>query len=104
MKGKTLRRKRKMSGAAKTMLNWDVNTLFLFLGQSTMFLNEKQKHRVFNDMAYKLMEWENTPRHEVRAALAKHDIPFEERCAECGEDIEPNDEEHPLCDECKLKK
>lgn len=101
MKGKTLRRKRKMSGAAKTMLNWDVSTLFLFLGQSTMFLSEKQKHRVFNDMAYKLMEWENTPRHEVRAALAKHDIPFEEHCEECGEDV---DEEDPLCNECKLKK
>ena len=83
-----------------TQLDWDTDTLFMFLGHSTMFLSERDKNRVFNDMAYKLIEWQNTSRCVLRAILLEHEITFEERCAECNEDIEPNDEEHPKCPEC----
>lgn len=86
-----------------TQLDWDTDTLFMFLGHSTMFLSERDKNRVFNDMAYKLIEWQNASRRDLRGILLEHEIPFEERCAECNEDIEPNDEEHPKCAECAGK-
>jgi len=86
-----------------TTLNWDMKTLFLYLQNATICIDQKSRNIVFNNMAYKLIEWENASRCEVRKVLDDMDIKFEECCSECNErliDYE-DDEEEPKCEECK---
>ena len=82
-------------------LDWDLNKLFLFLANSTLCIDDYSKQKVFNDMAYKLIEWNNTSRCELRAVFRKFGVDFQELCANCNEElISCDDIEAPLCDEC----
>jgi hypothetical protein len=82
-------------------LDWDLNKLFLFLANSTLCIDDYSKQKVFNDMAYKLIEWNNTSRCELRGVFRKFDIRFEELCSNCNEEIELcEDIENPLCNNC----
>ena len=82
-------------------LVWNLDTLFLYLSHSTMCIGEEHKKQVFNDMAYKLIEWNNTSRCELRAVFRKLGCEFEELCANCNEPLESCDDvEETLCDEC----
>ena len=82
-------------------LDWTLDTLFLYLSHSTMCISEEDKHKVFNDMAYKLMEWNNTSRCELRVVFRKLGCKFIEFCSKCYEEIEScHDVEEPLCTEC----
>ena len=86
-----------------TTLDFDLKTMFLFLANATLSLDDTSKDRVFNDMAYKLMEWDNISRCEIRKVLKEFDVEFEELCSKCNEplpDYEDNEEE-PKCEECK---
>ena len=85
-------------------LDWDLNKLFLFLAHSTMCIDEDAKEKVFNDMAYKLIEWQNTSRCELRQVFGKLDCKFQEMCSNCNEPLdECDDVENPLCPECTNK-
>lgn len=82
-------------------LDWDLNTLFLFLSHSTMCIGEEHKNQVFNDMAYKLIEWNNTSRCELREVFRKLGCEFEEHCVNCNEELDSCDDvEAPLCNDC----
>jgi len=85
-------------------LDWDLNTLFLFLSHSTMCIDEDAKEKVFNDMAYKLIEWQNTSRCELREVFGKFHCKFQEMCSNCNEPLdECDDVESPMCPECTNK-
>jgi len=81
----------------------DLNTLFLYLHNATHSLNEYNKYKVFNDMAYKLMEWNNVPRCELRKVVNEFYVEFEELCTDCNEKLldYDGDEEEPRCENCK---
>ena len=82
-------------------LDWSLDTLFLYLSHSTMCISEEDKHKVFNDMAYKLMEWNNTSRCELRVVFRKHGCKFIEFCFNCYDELDSCDDvEEPLCYEC----
>ena len=82
-------------------LDWDVYTMFLYLANATMCIDDRSAEQVWNDMAYKLMEWHNIPRIELREVFNKFEMKFKELCADCNEEIEESVEEKPLCDACK---
>jgi hypothetical protein len=89
-----------------TDLNINVEDLFALLDNSTLRLPSRQLvENVFNDMAYKLMEWYDVPRSTIRKLFANRGIYFEELCSKCDHpiddtgQIDPEDNE-PLCDEC----
>jgi len=86
-----------------TTLNWDLKTLFLYLANATLCIDDKSKDKVFNDMAYKLMEWDNVSRRELRKILQEFDVKFEELCTDCNKEMPDydGDEEEPRCDDCK---
>jgi len=82
-------------------LDWTLDTLFLYLSHSTMCISEEDKHKVFNDMAYKLMEWNNTSRCELRVVFRKLGCKFIEFCFNCYDELDSCcDDEEPLCNEC----
>ncbi len=85
------------------LLHWDLKTLFLFLANSTMCISEKSSIQVWNDMAYKLMEWNDTSRCALRAIFSEFDMPFQELCSSCNDDLldYDGDEEEPKCETCK---
>ena len=88
-----------------TDLKIDIDGLFLLLGNATMCIPSKHSERVFQDMAYKLMEWYDISRADLRKALWIHGIHLEELCYECNtlikntSDINPEDNK-PLCNKC----
>lgn len=84
-------------------LDFDLYTMFLYLANATMCINETSKNQVWNDMAYKLMEWNNISRCELRQVFNKFDMEFKELCSECNEELNDydGDDEEPKCDNCK---
>jgi hypothetical protein len=84
-----------------TQLDWDLDRLFLFLSHATMCIGQQNIRRVFNDMAYKLMEWQDVSRRDLRRVFAKLDFVMEELWANCHDELEgPQDEEAPVCRAC----
>ncbi len=51
-------------------------------------------------MAYKLIEWDNVVRDEVRKILLQFDIKLDEICESCNELLPEHDEGEAICDEC----
>ena len=82
----------------------NLEALFLLLGNATMCIPEKHRDRVFQDMAYKLMEWYDVSRVELRKAFDNHGIVLEELCHECNTLIQNRlvnrNDTRPLCEEC----
>lgn len=60
-------------------LDWNIDTLFIALDDSTKSLSKKDRSRVFNDMAYKLIDWRTSTRGDLRILLSNFDVSFEER-------------------------
>ena len=85
-----------------TTLTLDLYIFFLYLANATITLDEDLKEEVFNNMAYKLMEWDNISRCELRKVFQEFSITFEELCANCNEELWDynGDEEAPLCEDC----
>ena len=82
-------------------LDWNLDTLFLYLANATLCLSHNEKTQVFNDMAYKLMEWNNTSRCELRELFDKYGLEFIDLCARCNEELYGRrDVEEPLCEQC----
>ena len=84
-------------------MNIDLEALFLLLGNATTCIPEAHRNRVFQDMAYKLMEWYDTPRVELRKILEIHGTRMEERCYECNTLIKTEvdqEDAKPLCKMC----
>jgi hypothetical protein len=85
-----------------------LDDLFLYLGNAVMCIPEQHQQTVFNDMAYKLIEWSDVPRSTLRKLLDKYGYEFEELCIHCNEDMsgwvqEDEDEPDPVCDQCKAE-
>ena len=57
-----------------------LDAFLLYLANATMCIPEEYKKRVFQDMAAKLMEWDDITVEQIRAAFAKLDMSFEPRC------------------------
>jgi hypothetical protein len=98
-----------MESIEETRLNWTLYDLFLFLSNAVMCIPDKYQQQVFNDMAYKLIEWCDTPRSELRTVFDKFSMEFEELCIHCNEEMsgwrqENEDEPDPVCDACKAEK
>lgn len=82
-------------------LEWDIDTLFLYLSRATRCISKDDRYTVFNDMAYKLMEWDNVSRCELRDVFNKFGCEFKELCAHCFEELKSCETiEEPLCEEC----
>jgi hypothetical protein len=83
------------------MLDWNLDILFLYLGYSIMALPEKDRDSVVQGMAYKLIEWDNIPRDELRTVLKKYGWKLQECCSRCNEHM-PEYEEggDPICKDC----
>jgi hypothetical protein len=83
-----------------------LDDLFLYLSNAVMCIPDKHQQQVFNDMAYKLIEWSDTPRPVLRKLLDTYGYEFEELCIHCKEEMpgwfqEDEDEPDPVCDQCK---
>lgn len=90
-----------------TDLKIDIDGLFLLLGNATMCIPSKHTETVFQDMAYKLMEWYDVSRVDLRKALLIHGLHLKELCYECNTHIkntqvDPEDNK-PLCNKCSKK-
>jgi hypothetical protein len=84
-----------------TSLNLSLYEMFLYLANATLRLDCEQKDKVFQDMAYKLMEWDDVKRDEIRKVLRQFDIKLEEICEGCNEHLPDHDGEgEARCDEC----
>jgi hypothetical protein len=84
-----------------TPLNWNLDTLFLYLGYSIMGLSDYDKESVVQGMAYKLIEWDTITRDQLRPVMLKYGWKLEERCIHCNE-LMPEYEGggDPICDDC----
>ena len=82
-------------------LNLSLYNFFLYLANATMCIDEEAKQQVWNDMAYKLIEWNGMPRDELRAVFREFNAPFEELCASCNEELPEDDYVgEALCTSC----
>ena len=87
----------------KETLNFSLYSFFLYLANATMCIDEEAKDQVWNDMAYKLIEWNDVSRDELRAVFREFGATFEELCYSCNEKLaEKEYEGNPLCDACKI--
>ena len=82
----------------------NIEALFALLSNATVSIPEKHKNKVFQDMAYKLIEWYTVSRVELRKIFYSHDIVLKELCYDCNAEIlnilvDPNDDK-PQCNEC----
>jgi hypothetical protein len=90
-----------------TSLIWELDTLFLYLSNATMCIPGRFQKQVFQDMAYKLMEWEGVTRTALRPVMVKYGFPLEELCSNCNEVINAEEgaeeitEEDPRCSNCQ---
>lgn len=86
-----------------TDLNINLEALFILLGNATICIPPKYTERVFQDMAYKLIEWYNVSRVDLRRVMTIHGFHLEELCYECNTHIKDrvdHNDNKPLCDEC----
>ena len=82
-------------------LNLSVHDIFLYLANATMRIPDIQKYRVFQDMAYKLMEWDNVPRDEIRKVLRQFGMKLDEQCESCNEPLPDYDGQGKAkCEDC----
>jgi hypothetical protein len=82
-------------------LNWDLDTLFLYLGHSIMGLSEQDKESVVQGMAYKLIEWDTITRDQLRPVMLKYGWKLQERCVHCNEQMPDYEEDgDPVCKDC----
>ncbi len=86
-----------------------LDDLFLYLSNAVMCIPEQHQQTVFNDMAYKLIEWSDVPRSTLRKLLDQYGYEFEELCIYCNEEMpdwvqEDEDEPDPICDQCKAER
>jgi hypothetical protein len=98
-----------MDQPEETKLIWSLYDLFLYLSNAVICLPNKYQNHVFNSMAYKLIEWNDTPRSELRTVFDTFGIEFDERCIDCNEEMsdwhqEDEEEPDPVCDTCKSEK
>lgn len=81
-------------------LNWNLDTLLLFLSHATLSIPDEYKDRVFKGMADKLMEWEHIPMAELQEAYHPFGVALHP-CDHCGYHLEPGecccDYEGQLC-------
>jgi hypothetical protein len=90
-----------------TVLSLSVYDLFLYLSNATLCIPDIYKDRVVQGMAYKLEEWANVSRPELRDALKKLDIKLEEMCVNCNEpmpDWNAEEQGEPVCSQCSKDK
>ena len=83
-----------------TTLNISIYELFLYLANATMRIPDDLKHIVFQDMASKLIEWDNVERDEVRKVLLEFDIKLDEICESCNEPLPDHHEGEAKCTRC----
>ena len=72
-------------------LNWNLDILLLYLSNATMRILPEARDRVFQDMANRLMEWEDISVDEMRAAFHSFGKVLIETCSDCGTVLEPGE-------------
>jgi len=71
-----------------TTLNLSIYQFYLYLANATLCVPEKYRDQIFQDMAYKLMEWDGVPIQELRDVFDKLGIKLKEFCSECGSEVD----------------
>ncbi len=90
-----------------THLNWSIDEMYLYLSHAVICIPAKYQEQVANDMAYKLIEWNNTPRSVLRKAMNKYGYTFKENCTWCNENLphwDDDEDNNPMCSSCKREK
>jgi hypothetical protein len=77
--------------------------IFLYVSNATLSIPEVHRHSVLQALAYKLEEWADVSRPELRDVLAQFGEELDEMCIHCNEplaswDVEEDGE--PVCDMC----
>ena len=89
---------------SETSVNFEA--LFLLLDNATLSISEKDRRRVFQDMAYKLIEWYDVSRFELRNIFDNHGIVLEELCYECNmviqDSVVDKKDNTPRCLKCRV--
>jgi hypothetical protein len=81
-----------------------VREIFLYLTNATLCIPEAHRHTVVQAMAYKLEEWANVTRPELRAVLAGFGDTLDEMCIHCNEplpDWNADEQGEPCCSSCQ---
>ena len=81
-----------------------LNSLFLYLADATLCINDEAKDNVWRDMASTLVERGVAKRDEIRYIFRKNDMHYEEFCVKCNNPLP--DEGYtgdPLCEDCEKK-
>ena len=85
---------------------FDLEGLFNLVGNATLCLPSRElTERIFQEIAYKLIEEYDVLRSDLRDIFAVYDFVFEEFCSDCNERIDDTDaidpeDNEPLCDDC----
>lgn len=79
----------------------DLKEFFLLLNHAISTIGRRSQNEVMQNMAYKLSEWYNVSRDELRDHLMMNGFTLEERCVSCNEDMPDFDGiGDPLCSDC----
>jgi len=71
-----------------TTLNLSIYQLYLYLANATLCVPETYRDQIFQDMAYKLLEWDGVPIQELRDVFDKLGMKLKEFCRECGSEVD----------------
>ena len=82
-------------------LKLSIDDMFLMLSNTTCVLGYQKQNQVIQNMAYKLEEWFNVTRDELRSALEKVGFKLDECCSMCNAEMPTFDGiGDPICSEC----
>jgi len=87
----------------KTELRLSVYDMFLYVANATMCIPEQYRRTALQDLAYKLEEWANVTRPELRDVLEMFGEKLDEMCILCNEPLPSWDaaaDGEPVCDAC----
>ena len=83
------------------MTSVTIDDLFLLVLNACTHLSRRNRNDILQNLAYKLEEWYNLSRDELRTHLAKIGFRLEERCVMCNEEMPTFDGiGDPLCNDC----
>lgn len=86
-------------------LHLNLDEVFLYMTFSTLNMTQQIQHKVVNQLAYKLIEWEDVSYAEIREVFKKYGYHFDELCSNCNNFVEYECEGtgNPLCIECSIE-
>jgi len=82
------------------MISLTVDELFIYIGNSTLHLGEKDRKILIHNFAKNLEEWDNIKRADIVDALSGIDMKLEYVCSKCCAAIIMDYNGSPLCSDC----